>query len=1202
MTTTFKRNLLFSAVTAMSCAIALSGPVYAQDQSNGEHDGNNGNGVGNVLLGNQGNDGANGAAGGDRASSSSNSKKGSKKSSSSRKGSIKEKEVATTNRGTCVYKKREKQRGKTKRKIVCVKGTIAKYKEEKAKDPSIEVISSDGGSEDPEFARQETSFVGAIFAPNTFCNVTYIPAQVVEDGVTIPTEDDLETCENVYFRRVKCYYVTLKKEKCFKFKRRTDVEVDAEAKECQGKVDKAERDEKAARDSLNNAEEDVNKRTREYNTCKNDRDSADRKQKESLRKRDDAKRKLNSSINAFNSRKGEFNGCVSRRRNQENKCSNARSKVRSNENACSNAQWRLRDKQRREDNLCAVFYSVRNPSRSLRNRYNNAKEARRNAQRNLDNCNRNLRNSRETERSCNSSLSRFVREERECETRLSTARRAKDSAGVANNSADSKYRTDRSSYDTLRRSCDSKYDRVKSSRKTAETREETLKEQQGKARAVISECKVVLEEDRKRKAGIDSLDDVNLDEISKSLSVLTTYVDQEFKLLQKNRKEGKCKGWSNTSYSTVSFRKGGQLCVSVYTGLYIKKEASSSEVSVAKYQRDAKTKSCGNSDPLKSNASLKRDKDTDAYRDRVCERVRYDWKKRCRGYANFKRIVPKEKKASTRYVEAKESVEKVYDTRRIPSRDAGVNKDALSSLCNSYQGKKLSAAQKRIKEVSNQGFGKDVQNVRVPDFFVRLGDEDAFGFSNIGNYYASFGGACDTDGNGLLGPGEFMPNIDGGPGIKSACRTGGRDDFCNRDNAELSDTANYSNGCVVHVGTTGSKYTDVALSTSWDNSLSKSKSKGFYYNHAGKDHDGRMHTIAGRTYEQIKAAGFPDGGSSRNRPNMPGLIVDCKISAGTLAKLSRNNGTTFGSVFVNILAADWDVPPFKLVITNANGDSYTYPITRQSNAKGEDGMVQAGFVTLSMNDFCDSDGNFFLQANFEAPNEPYITIDYLEVSTKQIALEPDQNELYVTGDIQVGPDGDSTYDISDHSGAKLRAESLRFVPEPKLDASQTSTQATFAPGTTTTILNSETYDDFILSTGSTVILKGNLTLNVLGKMEVPLGSRLIMEDISPGRPSKVELFVGGDVTITGMFENTVAKNFRIVSTQDAANGGAGVNITISNDFIGALAAKDVRITTKDGGKISFLYDKAAALQGIEGSKERLVVKALLDDALGNFGN
>lgn len=1193
MTTNLKRNLFF-AVTTMSCALALSGPVYAQNgpgKNNGQHDWktNTNNGDGNDL--NVGN------AGGKKSSSNSNSnsKKSSKKSSSSHKQDVLKNETGCKPRTTkCVVKKPEGNR-----KFTCQSVSVDKYKEMKAADPEVEVISTDGGSDDPEFTNMETSFVGAIFAPNTTCNVTYVPAREVEDGVTIPTQDDLDTCENVYFRRVKCYYVTLKKEKCFKFKRRTDSEVEKEARECQGRVDKAKRDEKAARDALDNAEEDVNKKTREYEGCKKDRDNADRDQKTSLRRKDDAKRNLDSCIKRYNQTKSEYNGCKSRRSNQERACSNARRTRESRERSCYWAERDLRNKKASEDRLCVLYYGSSSRDRKKYEKsYNKAKKNTRKARENVDKCNRRLREARDFESSCNSKLTRYVREENECRVRFDASERSKNSAGSAHKTAESKYKSDRSRYDSLRRACDSKYSKVKSARKVAEAREKTLKEQEGKAREVINQCEAVLEEDRKRKAGIDSLDDVNFDEVTKALNVLTGYVEQEFRLLQKNRSEGKCKGWSNTSFSSISFRKNGQLCVAVYSGLYTKSTPDSGEVSVAQYQRDAETKSCGNGDPLKSNSSLKRNSESDAYRDRVCERIQYDWKKRCRSYANFKRLAPEPKKASTRYVEVKESTEKVFDTRRIPSRSEEVNKDILADLCSSYQGKKLSAAQKRIEEVKNQGFGKDIVNVRQPDFFVRLGDEDAFGFRNIGNYYASFGGPCDTDGNGLLGPGEFMPNIDGGPNRKSACRTGGKDDFCNRDDAELSDSANYSNGCVVHVGTTGSKYTDVALSTSWDNSLKISKSKGFYYNHVGKDHDGRMHTIPGRTYEQIAAAGFPDGGASRNRPNMPGLVVDCKINQPTLAKLRRNNSNKFGSIFVNILAADWDVPPFKLVITNANGDSYTYPITRQSNAKGEDGMVQAGFVTLSMNDFCDSDGNFFLQANFEAPNEPYITIDYLEVSTKQITLEPDQNELYVTGDIQVGPDGESKYDITDHSGAKLRAESLRFVPEPKLDNSQTPNPRTFGPGTTT-ILNSETYDNFVLSSGATVIIKGNVTLNILGNMEVPLGARLIMEDISPGRPSRAELFVGGDVTITGMFENTVAKNFRIVSTQDAANGGAGVNITISKDFIGALAAKDVRITTENGGKISFTYDKAAALQGIEGSKERLVVKALLDDKLGN---
>ena len=82
---------------------------------------------------------------------------------------------------------------------------------------------------------------------------------------------------------------------------------------------------------------------------------------------------------------------------------------------------------------------------------------------------------------------------------------------------------------------------------------------------------------------------------------------------------------------------------------------------------------------------------------------------------------------------------------------------------------------------------------------ILIGDIDGFGFTSTVGLKAANGSAADTDGDGLLESGEYLPNL-GTP--NNTVATGSHDDFDNRSAAEKA-------------ATDGAQYTDVSLSTSF---------------------------------------------------------------------------------------------------------------------------------------------------------------------------------------------------------------------------------------------------------------------------------------------------------------------------------------------------------------------------------------------------
>jgi hypothetical protein len=245
-----------------------------------------------------------------------------------------------------------------------------------------------------------------------------------------------------------------------------------------------------------------------------------------------------------------------------------------------------------------------------------------------------------------------------------------------------------------------------------------------------------------------------------------------------------------------------------------------------------------------------------------------------------------------------------------------------------------------------------------PFTFVRIGDLDGFGFSTPGLVRATpapHTTPADTNGNGLLEVTEFLPDLNSNGFV--AWDQG--DNFDNRSAAELANTVVTCTGCTNTLGSTGSNWTDVALSAS-------------------------------------ATAPLPDG--SPALPNQAVFVYDFNVAGADIS--------TSQSLFFNVLFGDYDVIPASITLTFASAAPRTLNLATQPSAA--DGLIQASFATLAFNEVFTADGaggwDGFLRVNFIAPNEPYTAFDFTELSTQPIATtapvpEPTSVLLLATGGV-----------------------------------------------------------------------------------------------------------------------------------------------------------------------------------------------------------
>ena len=229
----------------------------------------------------------------------------------------------------------------------------------------------------------------------------------------------------------------------------------------------------------------------------------------------------------------------------------------------------------------------------------------------------------------------------------------------------------------------------------------------------------------------------------------------------------------------------------------------------------------------------------------------------------------------------------------------------------------------------------------VPFDYIRVGDLDGFGFTSTAGLQRTTGAAADTNGNGLLQQTEFLPDIN----HNGSVATGSGDDYDHRSAAEKANTAAPTGNGFTNTGSSGSKWTDITLSTSF----------------TGSD--------------------FPDAGGV-GTPNQPTLIFDFNVGGSAVVL-----GT---QLFFNLVFGDYDVVPANITLTFAaatGAAARTVTLTTQSGAA--DGLIQAASALLNFNEVFTSDGaggfNGYVKVDFIAPNEPYMVFDFTELSVTRIA-------------------------------------------------------------------------------------------------------------------------------------------------------------------------------------------------------------------------
>ena len=233
----------------------------------------------------------------------------------------------------------------------------------------------------------------------------------------------------------------------------------------------------------------------------------------------------------------------------------------------------------------------------------------------------------------------------------------------------------------------------------------------------------------------------------------------------------------------------------------------------------------------------------------------------------------------------------------------------------------------------------------VPFDFIRIGDLDGFGYTSTAGLVRATGAPhttpADTNGNNLLQQTEFLPDLN----KDGSVATGSNDDFDNRSAAEKANTAPAGGNGFTDTGSTGSKWTDISLSTSF----------------TGPD--------------------FPDPAGPA-APNQPEFLFKFHVNGGDVV--------TTAPLFFNVLFGDYDVVPANITLSYATALSQTIAlITQPGNA---DGLIQAATANLAFDDVFTSDGsggwNGLLRVDFNAPNEPYTAFDFAELSATQIPFNP----------------------------------------------------------------------------------------------------------------------------------------------------------------------------------------------------------------------
>ncbi len=225
--------------------------------------------------------------------------------------------------------------------------------------------------------------------------------------------------------------------------------------------------------------------------------------------------------------------------------------------------------------------------------------------------------------------------------------------------------------------------------------------------------------------------------------------------------------------------------------------------------------------------------------------------------------------------------------------------------------------------------------------YIRIGDVDGFGFRDPGGLMRAFRsvgpGPADSDGDGLLGEGEFLPDLNGDGGVAWMSA----DNFDNRGFEEATNRARVCVGCLsIGSRTNGAVWTDLSLSAS------------------------------------ARYPNWPDEDGPQP-PNNARFVFDFTISRDTIPEGVQ--------IFFNLVFGDYDIDPALVGVGFANGQTRTLQISNQGPL---DGLIQARTAVFAFDEVftanADDDWHGFVNVVFLAPSDPYTAFDFVELSLVEL--------------------------------------------------------------------------------------------------------------------------------------------------------------------------------------------------------------------------
>jgi len=215
---------------------------------------------------------------------------------------------------------------------------------------------------------------------------------------------------------------------------------------------------------------------------------------------------------------------------------------------------------------------------------------------------------------------------------------------------------------------------------------------------------------------------------------------------------------------------------------------------------------------------------------------------------------------------------------------------------------------------------------------IRIGDVDGLGFENPPPPNDApknvHGDRADTNGNGILEPGEWVVDIN----EDGAVQEGGGDDFDHRSMAEARGRYVELGDRVFDLGSTGSDWTDMSISTSF-------------------------------------AGDFPDP-EGPELPNCGTFTFDFFVPDDAISPDRE--------LFLRIVGGEvGDGEPSEVVVTRADSSSFTLPLPDSESYLGE--LI----ARLAFDDVftATTDGyHGYLEVFVNSPEDPYLVGDYAELS------------------------------------------------------------------------------------------------------------------------------------------------------------------------------------------------------------------------------